>query len=75
MVIVRIFVLVAIILLPSIEARAQPKAIRFGELVNGRGQVTYDAVVIVEGDRIRNVGTGDNAVPLDAKVVALDGNC
>ena len=44
MAIVRILVLVAIALLPSIEAAAQVQAIRFGKLVDGQGQVTIHAI-------------------------------
>ena len=71
MVIVRILVLVAIALLPSIEAAAQLQAIRFGKLVDGQGHVTDDAVVVVEEDRIRSVGTGDGAIPRGAAVIDL----
>ena len=71
MVIVKILVLVAIVWLPSIEAAAQVQAIRFGRLVDGQGQVTDDAVVVVDGDRIRSVGIGDGAVPPGAEVIDL----
>lgn len=51
-------------------AEAQVKAIRFGTLWDG-AQVVKDAVVIVEGDRIRAVGQGVTAVPAGAEVVDL----
>ena len=52
---------------------AQPKlvALRFGSLVDGSGGRTKDAVVIVEGDRILRIGTGDGAVPAAADVIDL----
>jgi imidazolonepropionase-like amidohydrolase len=50
---------------------AQTTAIRFGRLVDGRGKVVQDAVVVVEGDRISAVGSGDKAVPPQAKVIDL----
>ena len=51
--------------------QAQVTAIRFGRLIDGRGGVTQDAVVVVEGERISKVGTGDASVPLNATVIDL----
>jgi imidazolonepropionase-like amidohydrolase len=50
---------------------AEITAVRFGQLVNPPGDVVRDAVVIVEGDRIAKVGSGDAAVPAGAKVIDL----
>jgi imidazolonepropionase-like amidohydrolase len=52
-------------------ASAQVTAIRFGRLVDGSGDVRRDAVVVVEGERISRVGTGDAAVPAGATVIDL----
>jgi imidazolonepropionase-like amidohydrolase len=58
--------------LPSPRAGAQETtALRFGKLVDGRGGIVRDAVVVVKGDRVTQVGTGDAAVPAGAKVVDL----
>ena len=46
-------------------------AIRFGTLVDGRGGAIRDAVVIVQADTIVRVGTGDRAVPANARVIDL----
>lgn len=46
-------------------------AIRFGKLIDGRGGVTSDAVVVVEGEKITAVASGDAAVPRNATVVDL----
>ena len=46
-------------------------ALRFGSLVDGTGHITRDAVIVVTGDRITSVGTGDRAVPAGAKVTDL----
>lgn len=53
-------------------AAAQVTAIKFGTLVteDNDNRVLHNAVVIVEGDRIRSVGT-DEAIPAGAKVVDL----
>ena len=55
----------------SSSAFAQTTAIRFGRLVDGQGRVTQDAVVIVDGDRITRIGTGDAAIPANANVIDL----
>ena len=49
----------------------QVTAVRFSRLVTMRGAPILDAVVIVEGKRIRAVGQGDSAVPAGAKVLDL----
>src|SRR6187455_2938711 len=52
---------------------AQPArtAIRFGTLVDATGRAVKDAVVVVDGDRIASVGTGNSAVPAGATVIDL----
>lgn len=53
-------------------AATQVTAIKFGTLIteDNDNRVLHDAVVIVEGDRIRSVGT-DAAIPAGAKVIDL----
>jgi imidazolonepropionase-like amidohydrolase len=59
-------------LLFATAATADPvTAIRFGRLVDGRGRVTRDAVVVVDGERVTKVGSGDAAVPAGASVLDL----
>ncbi len=53
------------------NADAQVTAIRFGRLIDGRGGVTQNAVVVVEGERVRHVASGDEAVPPNATVIDL----
>src|SRR4051812_30189908 len=62
--------------LQSCRASAQgpatkSKALRFGKLITGQGQVVTDAVVVVQGDRVTGVASGDAAVPGDAEVIDL----
>src|SRR6185436_7240353 len=54
-------------------AAPQPKvvALRFGTVVTMTGAPIKDAVVIVEGDRIKSVGAGNSAVPAGAEVIDL----
>src|SRR5467141_3224318 len=47
------------------------KAVRFGKLWDAKGKLWTNAVVIVEGDRIRNVTTDASAIPAGAEVVDL----
>ena len=52
-------------------AAAQVTALRFGRLIDGRGGVVADAVVLVERERVMKVGSGDAAVPAGATVIDL----
>src|ERR1700688_860464 len=56
--------------LPPSRAGAPVKAIRFGKLVDGTGKVITNAVVLVEGDRIKSVGP-DSPIPAGAEVIDL----
>src|SRR5258708_875323 len=47
------------------------KAVRFGKLWDAKGKLWTNAIVIVEGDRIRNVTTAASAIPVGADVVDL----
>ena len=62
---------IAITLLAHQAGAQEATALRFGALIDGRGAVTRDAVVIVKGDRVAQVGIGDAAVPVGAKVIDL----
>jgi imidazolonepropionase-like amidohydrolase len=52
-------------------ASAQTVAVRFGQLVLGTGETIRDAVVRIEGERVSGVGSGDSAVPANARVIDL----
>jgi imidazolonepropionase-like amidohydrolase len=47
------------------------QVLRFARLVDGNGAVTNDAVIVVSGDRVLRVGSGDRAVPAGAPVTDL----
>src|SRR5258708_3377233 len=47
------------------------KAVRFGKLWDAKGKLWTNAIVIVEGDRIRNVTTDASAIPVGADVLDL----
>src|SRR5467141_141413 len=47
------------------------KAVRFGKLWDAKGKLWTNAVVIVEGDRIRNVTTDASAIPAGAETIDL----
>ena len=47
------------------------KAVRFGKLWDGKGKVWTNAVVIVEGDRIKTVTADAAAIPSGAEVLDL----
>lgn len=57
---------------PPLVLCAQVKALRFGKVVDGRGHVFTDAVVLVRADRIVAVGAAkDVAVPAGAETIDL----
>jgi len=58
------------VLVATGAAEAQTKVVRLGKLWDG-SKVLTDAVVVVEGDRITAVGTGNGAVPAGAEVIDL----
>src|SRR5467141_371634 len=47
------------------------RAVRFGKLWDAKGKLWTNAIVIVEGDRIRNVTTDASAIPIGAEVIDL----
>ena len=55
---------------PSATLPPTTKAIRLGKLVDGTGRVLTNAVVVIEGDRIKAVGTS-SAIPANAEVIDL----
>jgi imidazolonepropionase-like amidohydrolase len=66
--------LVNFMILGTSLARAQTgvlKALRFGKLVDGKGKVWKDAIVIVRGDRIAEVTTDSGKIPAGAEVIDL----
>lgn len=50
---------------------AQTTTLRFGKLITGQGKTISDAVVVIEGERIKTVAAGDAAVPPDTKLIDL----
>src|ERR1700741_2651776 len=54
------------------KAEAKPvKAVRFGKLWDARGKLWTNAIVIVEGDRIRDVTINGLLIPAGAEVIDL----
>lgn len=47
------------------------KAVRFGKLWDAKGKLWTNAIVLVEGDRIRAVTTDTSAIPAGAEVIDL----
>jgi imidazolonepropionase-like amidohydrolase len=72
----RIVILLALVapgavLSAPLKALAEPIAVRFGRLITEHGPPVTDAVVVVDGDKVTAVGSGDSALPKGAKVVDL----
>ena len=63
-----------VLILPCAQAQsaANPiKAVRLGKLWDAKGKLWTNAIVIVEGERIRSVTTDASAIPADAEVIDL----
>ena len=78
MLLVRMALGFLVALLPALLAVAKEKpavrsvrAVRFGKLWDAKGRTWTNAIVIVEGDRIRTVTSEASAIPVDAEVVDL----
>src|SRR5712692_8495047 len=52
-------------------AAKQVKAVRFGKLWDAKGKLWTNVIVIVEGDRIRNVTTDASAIPAGSETIDL----
>jgi imidazolonepropionase-like amidohydrolase len=55
----------------AVRADDRVKALRFGKLVDGKGKVWTDAIVLIHGDRITDVTTDASKIPADAQVIDL----
>ncbi len=69
-------VLLLVFCVTGLRAQAKPdakavKAVRFGKLWDAKGKLWTNAIVIVEGDRIRNVTTDAAGIPAGAEVIDL----
>lgn len=67
-----VLVLAAVALAPQ-TPQPRPMALRFDAAVTGPGKVIRDAVIVVTGDRITSVGSGNSAVPEGAQVIRYPG--
>src|SRR5713101_6407666 len=74
----RIFLasVLALVCAGGIRAQEKPsarpvKAVRFGKLWDGKGKLWTNAIVIVEGERIRSVTTDASTIPAGAEVIDL----
>src|SRR5260370_11076374 len=56
---------------PNTNAAKTVKAVRFGKLWDAKGKLWTNAIVIVEGDRIRAVTTDAAVIPPRAEIIDL----
>jgi imidazolonepropionase-like amidohydrolase len=70
-------ILMGLAVAPGLLGQSQPaatsvvKAVRFGKLWDAKGKLWSNAIVIVDGDKIRTVTTDASAIPAGAKVLDL----
>jgi imidazolonepropionase-like amidohydrolase len=69
--VVRTLTVSSLLLLHASAGWSATKVIRFGKLVDGSGKVLTNAIVVVEDDRIKSVGTAETALPANAEVIDL----
>src|SRR5277367_3196505 len=65
---------VVLVLCGAFGARAADppaKVVRFGKLIDGKGKVWTDAIVIVRGERIAEITTDASKIPAGAEVIDL----
>ena len=62
---------VFLFLAAPLPALAATKAVKFGKLLDGTGRVLTNAVVIVDGDRVQSVTSGNASIPSGAEVIDL----
>lgn len=55
----------------SITGYAQTTTLRFAKLITGQGDVISDAVVVVEGDKISKVSSGEKSIPANTTLIDL----
>jgi len=74
----RIFLAIFLIAICALNTNAQErsaakpvKAVKFGKLWDAKGKLWTNAIVVIEGDRIRNVTTDTSAIPPGAEVIDL----
>jgi len=53
------------------ETSEATKALRFGKVVDGKGKIWNDAIILVRGDRILDVTTDAAKIPAGAQVIDL----
>jgi imidazolonepropionase-like amidohydrolase len=65
------FVVAAVVVGQTAPAANAVKAVRFGKLWDAKGKVWNNAIVIVDGDKVRSVTTDASAIPAGAEVLDL----
>jgi len=65
------FILLAALTACSATAAQAATALRFSKMADGSGKSVSDAVIVVDGDKIVSVGSGNAAVPAGATVIDL----
>src|ERR1700674_4993056 len=69
--VLRILVVLVLIAGHGLYGFGQTKVLRLGKLIDGKGKVWTDAVVVIEGYRIKNVGAFGSSTPAGAEVTDL----
>lgn len=59
-------------MIPAVSSPlAENTVLRFGKLIDGTGGVVTDAAIVVQGDKIVSVGSGESALSSGARIIDL----
>jgi imidazolonepropionase-like amidohydrolase len=65
-------VILASSMIPAVSSPlAENTVLRFGKLIDGTGGVVTDAAIVVQGDKIVSVGSGESALSSGARIIDL----
>jgi imidazolonepropionase-like amidohydrolase len=74
--IARVFLSISLLLAPILASAQSPapkslKAVKFGKLWDARGKLWTNAIVLIEGDKIKSVTTNPSEIPAGAQIIDL----
>jgi imidazolonepropionase-like amidohydrolase len=74
--IARVFLSISLLLAPILASAQSPapkslKAVKFGKLWDAHGKLWTNAIVLIEGDKIKSVTTNPSEIPAGAQIIDL----
>lgn len=66
-----VLLVAALLTTATLRAQTPTTTLRFARLITGQGAVVQDAVVVVTGNRITQVGSGEKTIPANTTLIDL----